>query len=289
MRNLSCVTGINQATPKAKALGAELRKAREEAGFGLRELADKVSMSHSTLSRYENGSRSPDPENLATILDTIGVDGTKRDELIELSREPLRGNWLCVGMTAQQRQLGTLLDYEAEATVITNVSPLLVPGLLQTGGYARAVMEEGGVPAEEISTRVSVRLGRRETLTRKNPARFRAVTSEAVLRQNIGGPEVMLEQLQYLARMADLPNVEIRVIPIKCGWHPGHDGPFTLVEFADSAPVVHLENRRAGLFFHEEEDTAVYVDAAGKVLRAAMSCEDSVRLIDEIIHDHERG
>jgi transcriptional regulator with XRE-family HTH domain len=289
VRNLWCVTGTNRGTPKAKALGTELRKAREDAGFGQRELADKIGISHSTLSRYENGSRSPEPESLATILGAIGVSAEKREDLLELSREPDRTNWLSVGRTEQQRQLGTLLDYEAEATVITNVSPLLVPGLLQTGDYARAIMEEGGVPAEEISTRVSVRLGRRDALTRKDPAHLRAVTGEAVLRQNIGGPQVMLEQLQYLARMAGLPNVEIRVIPMKCGWHPGHDGPFNLVEFADRTPVVHLENRRAGLFFHEEEDTAVYVDAAEKVLRAALSPEDSAQLIDEITNEHERG
>ena len=115
------------------------------------------------------------------------------------------------------------------------------------------------------------------------------MTSEAVLRQNIGGPEIMLEQLQYLARMAELPNVDIRVIPIKCGWHPAHDGPFDLVEFADKPPVVHLENRRAGLFFHEEEDTAVYVDAVERVLHAALSPEDSAQFIDEIINEYERG
>jgi transcriptional regulator with XRE-family HTH domain len=288
VRNLWCVTGTNQGTPKTKALGAELRKVREDADFGLRELADKIGISHSTLSRYENGSRSPEPETLATILGAIGISAEKREELLDLSREPDRANWLGVGRTEQQRQLGTLLDYEAEATVITNVSPLLVPGLLQTGAYTRAIMEQGGVPAEEISTRVSVRLGRRDTLTRKDPAHFRAVTSEAVLRQNIGGPEAMLEQLQYLARMDDLPNVELRVIPIKCGWHPGHDGPFTLVEFADKTPVVHLENRRAGLFFHEEEDTAVYTEAVEKVFHAALSPDESARLIDDVIHEYER-
>jgi transcriptional regulator with XRE-family HTH domain len=282
------VTGTGQGTPKAKALGTELRKVREEAGFGVRELADKIGISHSSLSRYENGSRSPEPENLATILGAIGVSPEKREELLALSREPDRANWLSVGMTEQQRQLGTLLDYEAEATVITNVAPLLVPGLLQTGAYARAIMEEGGVPAEEISTRVSVRLGRRDTLTRKDPAELRAVIGEAVLRQDIGGPAVMHEQLQHLARMAELPNVEIRVIPTKCRWNPAHDGPFALVEFSDKSPVVHLENRRAGLFFHEPEDTDIYVEAAEKVLRAAMSLEDSARLIADIIKESER-
>jgi transcriptional regulator with XRE-family HTH domain len=268
----------NKVTPKARALGLALVEARQARGLDQRALAELVDIHHSTLSRYETGQRNPTTETVAQILATLGVNGERLQEIVALARgtdEP----WLALTLPEQQRQLGTLLDLECKATTITDVSPLLVPGLLQTIDYARAIMIESEVPADQIETRVRVRIGRREVLTRRNPVHLTALIGESALRQMIGGPQVMADQLRYLLDVAKLPTVDLRAIPGDRGWHPGLEGPFVVVELAEGGPVVHFELRESGLFLHEDPDVAAYQEAARKVFRAAMSPTETVGLI----------
>lgn len=270
--------GTNPVAPRARALGAELRAKREAAGYGVRELAALLGMSHSAISRYETGTRVPRPEDVAAILTALGVDNAEREALINRARDPGRPQWLAIGMTEQQRQLATLLEYERFATRIVDVSPLLIPGLLQTSDYARSIMRDADVPTGEIETRVAARLGRRDVLTRQSGATLLALVGEAVLRGNIGGPEVMRGQLRHLMTMGDQPSVDLRVVPIGGGWHPGLEGPFVLVE-GDEGPVVHIEGRRSGLFLHEQDDVDAYRTGVEKVLRVAMSAQDTAAFI----------
>lgn len=279
---LWCMAGT---TPKARALGAELRKAREDAGLGLRQLAEMLDISHATLSRWETGNRSPRTEDVAAYLAKVDVPSEQRDELIELARDPDGAHWLSVGMPEQHRQLATLLEIERAATRIITVSPLLIPGLLQTGPYARTVITAGA--ATDVDTRVAVRLGRREAITRTDPVELQAFIGEPVLYQNLGGREVMLEQLRTLVTLAELDNVTIRVLPTEADWHPGLEGPFAIAEFADRGPVVHLENRISGLFLHEPDEVEPYESALDRVEDVAMSPRDSTGLIADVISGKE--
>lgn len=281
---LWCMAGT---TPKARALGAELRAAREAASIGLRQLADQLETSHATVSRWETGRRAPKPEDVAAYLAKVGGSAEQREQLAELARNPDGAHWLSVGMPEQHRQLGALLELEREATRITTVSPLLIPGLLQTAEYAREIMMTGGVPASEVDTRVAVRIGRREAITRRQPAQLSAFVGEGVLNQMIGGAEIMIDQLQTLLKYADLPNVDLRVVPARSGWHPGLEGPFDLVEFTDRTPVVHLENRVSALFLHESDEVHAYESALDRVKEVAMSPKDSIGLIADVINRTE--
>jgi len=271
--------GTNQGTPRSRTLGARLLAARTAAGLTVRQLAERLEINHSTLVRYEGGTRSPKPEVVATIAGALGLNGAEREELLELARGADDRTWLAVSMPEQQRQLAALLAFERTATRITDVSMLLLPGLLQTSDYARAIMIAAEVPDTQIDTRVAVRVGRRDALTRKNPAHLTAVIWEPVLREMIGGPQVMADCLRYLETVADWPNVDLRVIPGDAGWHHALEGSFVLDHFEDEPAVVHLETRASGLFLHEKEDVAVYEEAAEKVLRVAMSAADSKALI----------
>lgn len=274
-------------TPKARALGAELRTAREAAGIGLRQLAEQLETSHATVSRWESGQRAPKPEDVTAYLAKVGGNAEQREQLAELARNPDGSHWLSVGMPEQHRQLAALLEIEREATKIVTVSPLLIPGLLQTADYAREIMTTGGVPASEVDTRVAVRLGRREAITRRSPAHLQAFIGEGVLNQLIGSLDIMLDQLQMLQKYADISNVEIRVIPVRCGWHPGLEGPFDIVEFADRTPVVHLENRVSALFLHEDNEVQAYQSALDRVKEVAMSPSESYGLIADVINRME--
>jgi transcriptional regulator with XRE-family HTH domain len=279
---LRCMGVNGPATPRASALGIELRKLREANNLGLRELAENIGVHFTTLSRWETGSRFPRSEDVALILGRLGVTDGRRDDLIELARNVDRPQWLSLGSTQQQRQLATLLEFEGSATTITCVAPLLIPGLLQTAGYARAIMKTGGFTDDEVEIRVAVRMGRRDVLARSGKPMMRALIGEAALRTAIGGHEVMAEQLATLQDMADWESVDLRVIPIAAGWHPGLMGPFVMVERADGDPVVHIETLDSGLFLHEPKDTVSYRRAADMVLRSAMSQADSRKLIADI-------
>src|SRR6266545_3441460 len=257
-------------TPKARRLGAALREARLERGLGVRQLAQELGRDHSLISRYESGERVPKLEDIATILAIIGVNGERRDEILDLARGTNQPRWLAVTLPEQRQMLAALLELERTATSIIEVTPLLIPGLLQTTRYIRAIMTAGGVPADEIETRVAVRIGRRETITQDTPAKLTALVGETALRQEIGGPDVMIEQLRHLLAMAKRSNVDLRIIPFTAGWYPALEGPFTVIDSTDSAPVVHLENRRPGLCLDEGEELDLYREAAKSVLEVAL-------------------
>lgn len=276
-------------TPRARALGSELRKAREAADLGLRQLAAQLDISHATVSRWETGARSPKPEDVAAYLAKVGASADLREELVELARESGDSHWLSVGMPDQHRQLAALLEIEREALRITTVSPLLVPGLLQTADYARAIMTAADVPKHEVDMRVAVRLGRRESITRKRPARLVAFIGEPVLFQLVGGSSVMLDQLRALLEYGLMPNVDIRVVPMARDWHPGLEGPFSLDEFSDRSPVVHLENRVSALFLHEKNEVDAYIQAVDKVSEQALGPAESSGLIRDAIGRMEQA
>lgn len=266
-------------TPRAIALGQRLRAAREAKAMSLRTLAKQVGIEHTALGRFELGERSPSPEQVSAILAVLGVNGPAANETIDLSRDTSGTAWLAIGLPEQRTQMAALLEIEQLATEIVDVSPLLFPGLLQTGPYARAIMRAAGVPEDEVETRVAVRLGRRDILTRDNPVHLTALIGETVLTQTIGDDRVMQGQLDHALKMAAMPNVDLRAIPQSAGWHPALEGPFVILTIDGSTSMVHLENRRSGLFLQEGEDLAAYKAAAEKVLQLAMSPARTAELI----------
>lgn len=270
-------------TPKARALGAELRKVRERTNISVRKLAAQLEISHSELSRNETGERPPRLERVVAILTALGVTGAEAEKIVGMSQDTDGPHWLGVGIPEREIQLAALLDFERTANRITDVSPLVIPGLLQTADYARSIMTTANVPKNEIDTRVATRLGRRDAIERDKPAEVITYIGEYALRQSIGGLAVMRNQLRHLRKVADLPHVVIRVIPERTGWHPGLDGPFLLLDFPAASPIVMLENRRSALFLHEDDDVQAYRLAVETIHTIAMSPESSSGLIADLI------
>lgn len=254
----------------------------------MRQLAKRLDMPHATLSRYETGSRHPRPEDVARICAAIGVNGAEFEALITLARDTNRAQWLSVGLTDQQRQLAALIEYELAATSVTCVSPLLVPGLLQTSDYARTIMRVGGIPDDEVELRVATRMGRRDALTRPDSPHLLALVGEAALKQHIGGPEIMRGQLNRLMEAAAWPKVDLRVVPFSAGWHPGLMGSFIVVVRPEGEPLVHVETLTSGVFLHESKDTGRYLTAADTVHRLAMGPTESLKLIADAMSDVDR-
>lgn len=269
---------MDRTTPKALALGREIRLAREQAGYGLREFAKLINENHSVLSRIESGERPPSAEKASALLGRLGVTGAELERIVDLARNAEGSVWLAVGLPEQQAQLAALIEFEQMATDIVACSPLLPPGLSQSGPFIRALMRDADVPRDEIETRTVIRVGRSDAITRANPVVYTAYIGLAVFRQIIGGPKVMAEQFEHMAKLAALPNVHLHAVPDNAGWHPGLEGPFSLLSLP-AMKVVHLENRRSGLFLHQEQDVAAYSEAVEKLRRVAMSEQETAELI----------
>ncbi|HEX3783725.1 MAG TPA: Scr1 family TA system antitoxin-like transcriptional regulator [Pseudonocardiaceae bacterium] len=276
-------------TPKARTLGAALRKEREDRGFTMRDLSERISRNQGDISRWKTGDRTAKPEHVAQILTALGISGEPYNEIMALAYDTDAPMWVATTLPAQRQQLAALVDAEQNASEITEVSPLMIPGLLQTRDYIRAVMSAGdGLSAAEIATRVAIRMGRQDVITRDQPTQFIAFIGEAAIWQIIGNRSVLLEQLRCLMNMAKRPNISLRVLTFGSGWHPGLEGPFILIQPTNSVPVVHLEMRNSGLFLHEEDDVEGYIDAIQAVSQQALSAEESVRLIGKVVQRMEK-
>lgn len=271
-------------TPKLRALGAALRKARDAKGISIRELARQLGDDPGALARYEKGERGTTPEKVARILATLGVNGEDYESIMALTRDSDGPLWFALSLPEQGHQMDALLEFEDTATEITNLTSILVPGLLQTKEYIHGIMSaDPDVPVGEVRRRVAIRRGRQDIITRSaSPVPLLALIGEGALDQLIGSPQVMVDQLRRLLEAGEWDNVTIRVIPKMSGWHPGLAGPFLLIE-SELMPIVQLETRRSSLFLHEEKDVEAYRRAVEQVSELALSPTDSAGLIAEYI------
>lgn len=268
-------------TPKAHALGTALRDARERQKLTTRELADRIGRNHGEISRWETGDRTPRPENVAQVLTALGIVGQPYDDIMSLTYDTRAPLWVATSLPAQRQQLAALVAMEDTAAMIVEVSPLLIPGLLQTSDYAAAIMSVGNLAADEADRRLAIRMRRQEILTREYPVRYAAFIGEPAIGQIIGDRAVMAEQFGHLLEMARRPNVEVRIMPSDRGWHPGLEGWFIFLQPDDQVPVVHLELRRTSTFLHEEDDVNAYRDALDMINKVALTPTASAQLIME--------
>lgn len=280
-----CMAQTSGGSPKARVVGAELRKARQENGVGVRELARRLGTTHSKLSRYENGQSIASSEFVASTLTALGVPEAERERVLDLARGREWTNWLAPNAPGLHQELTTLIEFERSANHITEVSAMVMPGLLQTSDYARAVMAD--LPPADLETRVTLRVGRREVLNAKSAPQFESLIMESAVRLRIGGKPVMAEQLRHLVKMTEKPDITLRVIPDLEAWHPGHAGSYILFGFPSSPPIVHLEHYNSRVFLHEHEDTCAYQDATDKLRDLAMSEEESGALISQVAGEME--
>ncbi|MEV0679346.1 helix-turn-helix transcriptional regulator [Actinosynnema sp. NPDC050436] len=270
-----------RSTAKAMALGAKIRAAREAAGLTQRVVCRRTGIHPGTMTRHESGERPPGEPAVAAILDAIGVTGADREEILDLARdEPATGStWVAVSLPEQRAQLEALVQIEQLATDVVDVSPLVVPGLLQVSGYARAIMRGGAVPEHEIATRVAIRMGRRDILTRARPVRYRAFIAEHVLHQRFGDPADQAEQLAHLLAMARLPHVELRVFRLDSAWNDAMDGPFSLLTLGEGETIIQLENRVSTVFAQEKADVERFQLAVERLGAVCLSAGETVGLI----------
>ncbi|MER5267976.1 Scr1 family TA system antitoxin-like transcriptional regulator [Actinosynnema sp. NPDC002837] len=269
---------MNRNTSKSIALGARLRNVREANNLSQRALARKIGVVHSLLSRNESGQRVPTRSEVIRILEPLDITDRDREEILAMTEDPSGSPLAVIELPERRTQIAALVEVEQMAKEIVSWSPLIIPGLLQVSSYTRTIMEAVPVPHEEIATRVAVRMGRRDILTRRNPVRYTALIGEGVLSQTVGGPAVMAEQFDHLLMMSAHENVDLRIVPTATGWHPGLCGSFQLIK-CDGTSFVHLENPVSAVFVQETEAVAGFERSVPELLKVAMSPERSFEVI----------
>ena len=283
MDSATVSTGNSHTSIRSRQVAAELRALREQAGLSGAEVAKRMGMSPSKISRMETGVTGLQIEDVAALLGLYQVPAPVRDELLDLVRRSEERGWWTrqPGLPQLWR---SLIDFEAKTTRIQNYEALFVPGLLQTAEYARAVIQ-GIAPAiteSELGNLVAARMARQAVLTPSNAPQFCAVVDEGALRRPIGEPGVMHRQLQHLLVVAEQPHVMLRVVPLVAGAHAGLRGPFVILEFAKEPALVAVENQSIGLFLEEEADLATYRLALENILQAALAPAATIELITQI-------
>ena len=269
-------------TGRRRRLGAELRRLREAAGLTIDRVAEELECSPSKVSRIETGQVSATPRDVRDMLGLYRVDPDRREALVQVAREARQRGWWQKFVDVPDG-VPAYVGLETAATSIDIYMALLVPALLQTPDYARAVIAavRPDLPPAEIDRRVELRLRRQDLLDQERPPRIRVLLDDTVLRRPVGGPAVMAAQRRRLLADADRPAVTIQVLEVGAGAHAGMDGPFTIFGFPAPAErdVVALDSAADALYLEGPEDVARYRRVFELLLPAARSPEDSAAII----------
>ncbi|MEV7414113.1 helix-turn-helix transcriptional regulator [Streptomyces sp. NPDC089919] len=276
---------------RRRKLGEELRTLRDRSGLTSGEAARLVGWHQSKVSRIETGRSGVKPEDVRLLLDAYGVGDTRERALLEAlaasAGDSGQGRqWWHEYRGLLPQEYRDFISLEASAGAARTVELSVVPGLLQTAGYARAVTRAalGGLPEPKVDALVDVRLARQAVLRADPPLELSAVLDEAVLRRQIGGPEVMREQLRHLVAVAELPQVRLQVLPFSVGGHLGLTGPFVIFSFPSIADldVVVLDHLTSSLYLERKEDLEAYGAAFRTIQAHALPPHDSSDLISAI-------
>ncbi|MGV9346060.1 helix-turn-helix domain-containing protein [Streptomyces spiralis] len=278
---------------RRRKLGAELRALRAGAGLTSGEAARLVGWHQSKVSRIETGASGVKPADVRLLLDAYAVrDSQLRDLLMVLAGSDdgdERQHWWHAYRGVLPPTYRDFISLESQATAMRTLETSVVPGLLQTPEYAHAVTRAAvdGPDDDRLDALVEVRLARQDVLRADPPLELHAVLDEAVLRREVGGPEVMARQLERLTRAARLPQVRLQVLPFAAGAHIGITGPFVIFSFSNTSDldVVVLDHLTSSLHLERKEDLEAYTEAFNSLRYHALSIEDSLDFIAAIHHD----
>jgi transcriptional regulator with XRE-family HTH domain len=276
-----------------RRLATELRRLRERAGLTGDEVADQLGWSGSKISRIELNRTEVKSADLTRLLDLYGVGGMQRSDLMALAMARRTRGWWESYSDVIQPDYASYIELEAEAEVAHCWSTQLVHGLLQTEGYARAVMESHDrwlpiTPPGTIRRLVEVRLTRQRRVTGDCSLALTVVLDESALLRRMGDAAVMREQLDYLQEVSRLSNVTIRVLPL-AGDHPIGTGSFILLVFPSlqgidpGTDIVYLEQlTRNEVYVDEETEAFAYRRAFDQLVADSLDPERSRELIARV-------
>ncbi|WP_405771734.1 helix-turn-helix domain-containing protein [Streptomyces sp. NBC_01538] len=276
-------------TVRRRRLGQELRRLREQKGMTAEEVAERLLVSQSKISRLENGRRSISQRDVRDLCGVYEVaDQRMVDSLMEMAKDSRQqGWWHAFGDVPYSVYIGL----ETDAASLRVYDPQVIPGLLQTRPYAEALITGAlpETPSSDIENRVQVRLRRQERITAlENPLRLWTVLDEAALRRVVGNKLLMREQLESLVEQSQLPHVTVQVIPFEMGAHPGLNGQYAILEFPDAADssVVYIEGVTSDLYLEKAQDVQKYSVMYEHLRAQALNVDQSRQFIADLAKEY---
>lgn len=275
---------------RRKRLIIELRRLREEAGLTCEEVGARLECSGTRISRIETGKIGARPGDVRELLEVYGVTGTDADALVQLAREARRKGWWHTYGNLLPTWFEAYVGLESEAIRFRDFQPLVIPGLLQTADYARAVLRAAPTAGstEEIDRQVALRLERQSILDRDTPPDMWIVVGEGALRTQVGDKKLMQAQLHHIAEIAERPNVTLQVLSFINAAHVHPISPFKILEFAerDDPTVVYLEHLTGCLFVEDDVEVrryrVIFDHLRAEALGTGQSIDLIARLSDEL-------
>jgi transcriptional regulator with XRE-family HTH domain len=281
-------TAVAQGSPtvRRRELGALLRTLRTEKGLTVEQVAERLLCSPSKVSRMETGHRGATLRDVRDLCDLYGVtDQAERDRLMTLAKEGKQYGW----WQSYELPISTYIGLEAEAVSIKDYDSAIIPGLMQTADYARA-MHDVVIPnlaPGTIEKHVEARLTRQRRLSQKPKLNYYVILDEAALHRSVGGPSVMAVQLNHLIELTNLSNVTLQVIPYSAGAHPALDSTFNILEFTSAVPaVVYVEGLVGWIYIDRPQDIQRYQQVFERLSDIALSPQESIELVARIRDKH---
>lgn len=285
------VTSSSPAVLK-RWIALELRRLRKSAEYKQKDAAARLGRSQQHIGYLESGRNLPSPSDLEILLGLYGMQD-RNDFMRELLLAAKKGkNWWASLSGAVPKWFDLFLGLEAGAAELSSFDALLVTGLLQTRGYAEAVIRaDTDLSDDEVQQRVDLRMGRQWVLDREDePVRLWTVLDEAVLYRQRGSDSAMREQLEHLLLMSERPRIDIQVLPLNAGAHGAQQGgTFTVMRFPPDMlgdpGVVYHELPSTGYYFETPEEIALYERILSRVHALAATPEESRRIIQQAMKE----
>jgi transcriptional regulator with XRE-family HTH domain len=278
-------------TVRSRRLAFELRRLRAAAGLTRDQVSEQTGINPATLYRHETASARSKPQRrtMIALLNLYGASEQQRANLLALSREDDVQTWLRPYHAELPEPYTAYISFEAEARTVRDYESLFIPGLLQTEGYARALIR-GNLPManqKEVDQRVQARMERQALLSNDDPLQLWAIVDEAALQRQVGGADVMRDQLAAIAKAADEPHITVQVIPFSVGAHAGMQGSFFLLDFPNPADpeLVVIDSMAGDLFLETEADIRRYGLLFDNLRGVALSPHDSLSLITGLLQE----
>lgn len=258
----------------------------------MQQAAAHLMVSQPKISLLENGRRRINPRDVRDLCALYGVRDKKIvDSLMEMAKESRQGGWCnAYGDIPHAAYIGL----EGEATSVRSYEPQVVPGLLQTSAYARALIA-AALPlptAEQAAARLRVRLRRQDRITNTwdRPLHLGVVLDESVLWRVVGSREVMRDQLEHLTYMSTQPHVTVQVLPHSAGAYPGVPGQFSMLEFADvcGSGVVYQERFTSDLYVGKRSNVRIYNDVYAHLQAQTLSPASTRQFLTDVLKQYTR-
>lgn len=262
--------------PALWEIASQLRRMRDEAGLSASELGMRINKSQSHVSRWEAAKIAPTETDVAAICDALGIGPERRSRLTMLCT---RAHGKNAHKSAGNPRLAQMIAFEDQAASMVQLAPMLIPGILHSPGYARAIISAGDLSDQEVDRRVALRMKRQEMLV-ANGTRFEALIAQWALEAPPCMPDVMHDQVKHILMLQDQADIIVRRVPMGGSYSGMYGGSILMMRFNKMSPLAYLEVHDYSTLITERRDLVGLEHAVSVCRQRSDSPEDTRRALE---------